>query len=143
MLGEYASIQVLVLHDVGPTLQSAIDLIKSLPLLSDLYTAAPTFEGLGQGIDMAELPDYVRSTFVPVGQRFRCWHFGHEEEINCKKLATFMLLLALVCPSFDYVALRKDYRERFMKVIKEKITEPGFIQYAPRLRRLLFDGWRG
>ncbi|KAJ2579324.1 hypothetical protein GGH95_003165, partial [Coemansia sp. RSA 1836] len=106
-------------------LKNAISLIKSLALLSDLYTAAPTFDELGQGINMAELPDYVRSTYAPVGQQFRCWQFGYKEEIAYEELATFMLLLALVCPSFDYVALSKDHREPFMEVMKRMITEPG------------------
>ncbi|KAJ2461609.1 hypothetical protein GGF42_000081 [Coemansia sp. RSA 2424] len=99
MLGKHASIQVLALPNVSLSLWSTISLIKSLPLLSDLYTAATTFDGLGQGIAMAELPDYVRSTYAPVGQRLRCWHFGHNVEIDYEGIATFMLLLALVCPS--------------------------------------------
>ncbi|KAJ2506166.1 hypothetical protein IWW47_001716, partial [Coemansia sp. RSA 2052] len=74
---------------------------------------------------MAELPDYVRSTYAPVGQRFQCWCIDHEEEIDYEELATFVLLLALVCPSFDYVALSKDHREPFMEVMEEMITEPG------------------
>ncbi|KAJ2508790.1 hypothetical protein IWW47_000424 [Coemansia sp. RSA 2052] len=142
MLGKHASIQILVLPKVSLSLWSAINLIKSLALLSDLYTAAPTFDELGQGINMAELPDYVRSTYAPVGQQFRCWQFGYKEEIVYEELATFMLLLALVCPSFDYVALSKDHREPFMEVMKRMITEPGFVHYAPRLRRLLFNGWK-
>ncbi|KAJ2458912.1 hypothetical protein GGF42_001779 [Coemansia sp. RSA 2424] len=143
VLGKHASIQVLVLHNVSLTFCDAINLIKSLPLLSDLHTAVPTFDGLGQGIDMAELPDYVRSTYAPVGQRFRCWRINHKEEIDYEELATFVLLLALVCPSFDYFAVSKDNREPFMEVVEEMITEPEFIHYAPRLRRLLFGGWYG
>ncbi|KAJ2331348.1 hypothetical protein GGI00_003289 [Coemansia sp. RSA 2681] len=143
VLGKHASIQVLVLHNVSLTFCDAINLIKSLPLLSDLHTAVPTFDGLGQGIDMAELPDYVRSTYAPVGQRFRCWRIDHKEEIDYEELATFVLLLALVCPSFDYFAVSKDNREPFMEVVEEMITEPEFIHYAPRLRRLLFGGWYG
>ncbi|KAJ2460556.1 hypothetical protein GGF42_000764 [Coemansia sp. RSA 2424] len=141
MLGKHASIQVLVLHDACLSFCDAINLIKSLLLLSDLHTAAPTFDGFGQGIAMAELPDYVRSTYAPVGQRFRFWHFGHGVEIDYEELATFMLLLALVCPSFDYVAASTYCREPFMNAMKRMISEPGFIHYAPRLRRLLFDGW--
>ncbi|KAJ2634210.1 hypothetical protein GGF44_003577, partial [Coemansia sp. RSA 1694] len=87
-LAKYASIRVLVLPKVRLSFWSAITLIKSLPLLSDLHTAAPTLDGLGQGIDMAELPDYVRSTYAPVGQRFRCWCLGYDAQINFKELAT-------------------------------------------------------
>ncbi|KAJ2457849.1 hypothetical protein GGI03_005985 [Coemansia sp. RSA 2337] len=73
------------------------------------------------GITLDELPEHIISNYAP--------------------MATCILLLALACPNFDYAAIDTVHRERFMKVMQEKIDGPGFSQDAPRLRRLLFNGW--
>ncbi|KAJ2459067.1 hypothetical protein GGF42_001691 [Coemansia sp. RSA 2424] len=143
LLGNHTTIQVLYIPDVTLSIWDAFDLIKSLPLLSDLRAAAPTLGEPPQGIDMTELPEYVRSTYAPMGMRFRCWNFGYDDFDNYQELATCMLLLALACPNFDYAAVDRSNRKPFMKATREKIAEPGFSKYAPRLQRLLFDGWNG
>ncbi|KAJ2334738.1 hypothetical protein GGI00_001709, partial [Coemansia sp. RSA 2681] len=142
LLGNHTTIQVLSILNVWLSIWDAFDLIKSLPLLSDLRAAATTLDELPQGIDMTELPEYVRSTYTPMGVRFRCWHFGYDAFDNYQELATCMLLLALACPNFDYAAVDRSSRKPFMKAVREKIAEPGFTKYAPRLQRLLFDGWK-
>ncbi|KAJ2071771.1 hypothetical protein GGH13_003144, partial [Coemansia sp. S155-1] len=136
VLGTYACIQVLSLPGTCVSIWQAISLIKSLPLLSDLTTGAPRLGELPQGVSPADLPDYVRSNYAPMGKRFRCWHTYYCYEDNIAVIATVVLLLALACPNFDYVALDVDRkRERFMKAAQEKIAEPGFSQDAPRLRQ--------
>ncbi|KAJ2494538.1 hypothetical protein IWW47_004560 [Coemansia sp. RSA 2052] len=143
LLGNHTTIQVMYITTVSLSLWNALELIKLLPLLSDLYAATPTLGELPQGINMTELPEYVRSAYAPMGVRFRCWNFGYDAFDNYQELATCMLLLALACPNFDYAAVNHSNRKPFMKAVREKIAEPGFSKYAPRLQRLLFDGWNG
>ncbi|KAJ2337131.1 hypothetical protein GGI00_000431 [Coemansia sp. RSA 2681] len=139
LFGNHASIQVLDFFVVRMSFWDAFDLIKSLPLLSDLYASAPAIAEPSHGVTAADLPDHVRLTYAPMNQRFRCWHFRLSSPTNYAELATHMLLLALACPNFDYVAMEVHSREPFMKAMREKIAEPGFSDYAPRLQRLLFD----
>ncbi|KAJ2331509.1 hypothetical protein GGI00_003221 [Coemansia sp. RSA 2681] len=143
LLDNHSTIQVLSIPNVLMSIWDAFDLIKSLPLLSDLHASAPTLGEPPQGIDVTELSEYVRSTYAPMGVRFRCWHIGYNGFGNYQELATCMLLLALASPNFDYAAVDRSNRKPFMKAMREKIAEPGFSKYAPRLQRLLFDGWDG
>ncbi|KAJ1660530.1 hypothetical protein GGF38_003915 [Coemansia sp. RSA 25] len=144
LLGNHSTIQILYIPNVPLSIWDAFDLLKSLPLLCDLHAAAPTLNEPPQGIDMTELPEYVRSTYAPMGVRFRCWHIGYITPDIPQELATCMLLLALACPNFDYAAVvDRSRRKPFMKAMRKKIAEPGFSKYAPRLQRLLFDGWDG
>ncbi|KAJ2748458.1 hypothetical protein GGI19_006106, partial [Coemansia pectinata] len=41
-----------------------------------------------------------------------------------------VLLLALACPNFDYMAVGKKHRELFMKAMQEIIAEPEFSHDA-------------
>ncbi|KAJ1670587.1 hypothetical protein GGF38_001419 [Coemansia sp. RSA 25] len=143
LLSNHATLQVLYIPNVPLSIWDAFAIIKSLPLLSDLRATAPTLGEPSHGIDMTELPEYVRSTYAPMGVRFRCWHFGYDGFDNYQELATCMLLLALACPNFDYAAVDYSKRRPFMKAVREKIAEPVFSKYASRLQRLLFDGWKG
>ncbi|KAJ2802440.1 hypothetical protein H4S07_004690, partial [Coemansia furcata] len=142
MLGDHGCIQTLSLPGTTLSLIEAFSLIKSLPLLSGLHTPPLTVGEPPQGVSIAMLPGYVRLTYAPIGKRFRCWHVQADwgTEVNYVEMATFMLLLALACPNFDYAAVERKHREPFMKAMTEKIDEPGFNQDAPRLRRLLFHG---
>ncbi|KAJ2835438.1 hypothetical protein FBU31_001620 [Coemansia sp. 'formosensis'] len=141
MLGDHDCIQTLSLPDTSLSLMEAIELIKSLPLLSDLHTWELAIGEFPQGISTAMLPGYVRATYSPIGKRFRCWHVNIEgaREKTYVEIATCMLLIALACPNFDYAAVKRKYREFFMMAMEEKINEPEFSQDAPRLRRLLFN----
>ncbi|KAJ2639814.1 hypothetical protein GGF44_002637 [Coemansia sp. RSA 1694] len=143
MLGNHDRLQVLSLYSAALSFWDIVNLIKSLPLLSDLETGDPTMDKLPQGITLARFPEYARSTYAPMGKRFRCWHITFSPISKLGNLATCVLVLALICPNFDYAAVDGRHREQFMQEMKKQIAEPGFIQYAPRLRRLLFDGWRG
>ncbi|KAJ2110568.1 hypothetical protein GGI16_000238 [Coemansia sp. S142-1] len=142
ILKNHGSIQILSLPHMPLSIWQAITLVDSLPLLSDLSTKAPVLGELPQGLSIAELPEYVRSNYAPMSKRFRCWHVYDWPEHDYKEIATCVLLLALACPNFDYAALYEDYREPFMRVMQDKIAEPEFSQDAPRLRRLLFNGWK-
>ncbi|KAJ2040113.1 hypothetical protein GGI03_000901 [Coemansia sp. RSA 2337] len=139
MLYNHVSIQVLSIPDVQMSIWDAIALIESLPLLSDLCAMAPTLGELTRCIKEDRLPDYVRETYGLKANRFRCWRITGN--CNHRELATCMLLLALVCPNFDYAAVDRGQRRHFMEVMEEMINEPGFRQDTPRLRRLLFNGW--
>ncbi|KAJ2097029.1 hypothetical protein GGI09_004056 [Coemansia sp. S100] len=137
MFKNHGCIQILSLPYMPLSIWQAITLVESLPLLLDLTTRAPVLGKLPQGLSIAELPEYVRSNYAPMGKRFRCWHFYDRPEHEYKEIATCVLLLALACPNFDYAGF--DYRchEPFMKVMQDKIAEPEFSQDAPRLRRLI------
>ncbi|KAJ2826300.1 hypothetical protein FBU31_003483, partial [Coemansia sp. 'formosensis'] len=133
MLRNHGCIQTLSLPDTTLSLMVAFSLIKSLPLLSDLHTSPLTVGEPPQGVSMAMLPSHVRLTYAPMGKRFRCWHVKADwgTEVNYVEMATFMLLLALACPNFDYAAVERKHREPFMKAMEEKIDEPVFNQDEP------------
>ncbi|KAJ2104878.1 hypothetical protein GGI16_002589 [Coemansia sp. S142-1] len=142
-LKHHGCIQILSLPSTPLSIWQAITLVESLLLLSDLQTKAPVLGELPQGLSIAELPEYVRSNYAPMGKRFRCWQVYDRPEHEYKEIATCVLLLALACPNFDYAVF--DYsrcREPFMKVMQDVIAEPEFNQDAPRLRHLIFNGWK-
>ncbi|KAJ2891588.1 hypothetical protein IWW38_003555 [Coemansia aciculifera] len=134
----YANIQVLSLPNTHVTIWDVMTIIKSLPLLSHLTTWPPVLGSHPQGVVTAnELPKYVRSTYTSIGWRFRCWHFRFDLGQPFNETATCLLLLALVCPSFDLLSNRDLRSPRFIKKMKKLIDKPGFQQDAPRLLRLL------
>ncbi|KAJ2460648.1 hypothetical protein GGF42_000701, partial [Coemansia sp. RSA 2424] len=143
VLGNHDRLQVLSLYSATLSFWDIVNLIKSLPLLSDLKTGNPTMDELPRGVTLAQLPGYARSTYAPMGKRFRCWHINFSPSIRLGNLATCVLVLALVCPNFDYAAVDGRHCEQFMQEMKKQIAEPWFSPGAPRLRRLLFNGWRG
>ncbi|KAJ2103374.1 hypothetical protein GGI09_000706 [Coemansia sp. S100] len=144
MLKDHGCIQILSLPDTSLSLWDVISLVKLLPFLSDLHTPPMSGSELPQDISMATLPGYIRATYGSIGGRFRFWHIETEwrTELYYVEAATFVLLLALVCPNFDYAAMDKTHRIPFMSAMKKKIADPEFTQDAPRLRRLLFNGWK-
>ncbi|KAJ2076099.1 hypothetical protein GGH13_000141 [Coemansia sp. S155-1] len=142
MFGAYTCIQVLNLENFHLELWDTIALIKALPLLSDLRA---TFSVLGprpDGVSEPELPAYVIANYYPMGKRFRCWCIEFEtfelhvfrEAVHC------VLLLALVCPNFDYAAVPRGEREVVMAYMNEMIATDAFRPHASQLRRLLFGG---
>ncbi|KAJ2019835.1 hypothetical protein GGI14_001292 [Coemansia sp. S680] len=143
MLKDHGCIQILSLPDTSLSLWDVISLVKSLPFLSDLHTQPMSGSELPQDISMDTLPGYIRATYGSIGRRFRCWHIETEwrTELNYVEAATFILLLALVFPNFDYAAIDKTHCIPFMSAMKKKIADPEFSQDAPRLSRLLFNGW--
>ncbi|KAJ2748566.1 hypothetical protein GGI19_006061, partial [Coemansia pectinata] len=73
ILNDYTNIQALSFPAAHLSFWEAVTLIKSLPLLSDLCTGNPALGEIPQGATEADLPEYVRSTYAPMGKRFRCW----------------------------------------------------------------------
>ncbi|KAJ2886728.1 hypothetical protein H4R27_000425 [Coemansia aciculifera] len=140
-LGSHACIQVLSLPTLHPDLWQIISLIKSLPLLSDLHTSFPCLGPIPDGVDLDELPEHIISNHAPIGRIFRCWHLNKYFVTNFTDLTVCVLLLALVCPNFDYAATSSYERKWFMEMLEKDIDSDRFKPYAPRLRRLLFNGW--
>ncbi|KAJ2028725.1 hypothetical protein IWW57_002025, partial [Coemansia sp. S610] len=140
VFGEYACIQVLQLPSLLLNLWDAIALVKALPLLSDLYAPCPDLGPLPHGVAKHKLPAYVIANYAPMGKHFRCWHLESLDHGSTKKVVRCILLLALVCPSFDYAAIDPFNRQSFMAHMKQLITTDGFRPHALRLRRLLFGG---
>ncbi|KAJ2813145.1 hypothetical protein FBU31_007483, partial [Coemansia sp. 'formosensis'] len=142
VFGEYAEIQVLELPSTPLTFWDVIELTKALPLLSDLRTYFSPGADLPDGLTEAELPAYVCKNYYPAGKRFRCWQLLILQGQNFEFAAKSVLLLALACPSFDYVAVPAANRPLFMAHMKKMIRTNEFKEHAPRLRRLLFGGWK-
>ncbi|KAJ2864667.1 hypothetical protein GGH94_002757 [Coemansia aciculifera] len=114
LLGSNGNIQYLSIPHTSLTFWNVVTLVKSLPLLSDLYTGTPSLRIFPQGITEEKLPDYVRATYAPMGQRFRCWHISNEDYPN--EVALSVLLLALICPNFDYAAMEWYRSNGFMDI---------------------------
>ncbi|KAJ2255696.1 hypothetical protein GGI13_001497 [Coemansia sp. RSA 455] len=140
--GGHSSIQVLSIKSTKLDIWQAISLVKSLPLLSDLTAPFPRIGAMPYGVTRAELPKYMTSTYSPMGERFRCWHLQYCTDEDQTGDVEWMLLLALICPNFDYVATGQERRESFMEDLEWYIDLERFSSYAPRLRRLLFNGWQ-
>ncbi|KAJ2909926.1 hypothetical protein GGI21_001386 [Coemansia aciculifera] len=138
VLGNYPNIRVLNFPDLQLTIWEAFDLIGSLPQLLNLRTRAPKLGNPIKGDSNDELPGYVRFTYAPMGMWFRYWVFDKVWDRKLANLATCVLLLALVCPNFDYAVVDRAHHNPFMKALKATIKKPEFSPDAPRLRRLLF-----
>ncbi|KAJ2040076.1 hypothetical protein GGI03_003530 [Coemansia sp. RSA 2337] len=140
LLNDNPYIQVLSLPNVPLTFWDVIDLVKSLPLLTDLYAYPMGFGPLPSGVAKSKLPEYVRSKYAPMGERFRCWYLKLHIITDLPLAVKCVLLLALVCPNFDYAAIEPSNRVEFMELMKKAISSKEFKPYRPRLRRLLFRG---
>ncbi|KAJ2750415.1 hypothetical protein GGI19_005120 [Coemansia pectinata] len=68
-----------------------------------------------------------------MGKRFRYWHVETSwfRDVNYVEAATCVLLLALICPNFDYAAVDKFNRKPFMRAMQKKIVEPGHSPAGP------------
>ncbi|KAJ2860204.1 hypothetical protein GGH94_005656 [Coemansia aciculifera] len=137
LLGNNACTQVMSLPNWSPELWDVVTLIKLLSLLSDLRTLSPILGPIPDGVTLDELPEHIISNYAPMGRRFRCWYITAILVQNYSDLATCVLLPALACPNFTYVATRHICHEELLKAMKEKISEPGFSQYEPCLQPLL------
>ncbi|KAJ2055507.1 hypothetical protein GGI17_006629 [Coemansia sp. S146] len=141
LLGDYSCIQVLSLPYTAMDLWDVIALVKALPLLADVHTEFSKPEAWPSGISDQHLPAHVIANYAPMGERFRCWRLEiYDAEV--KVAVKCVLLLALVCPNLDYAAVSANRRELFMAHMKKAISLNGYRQHAPRLRRLLFGGWK-
>ncbi|KAJ2810502.1 hypothetical protein H4S07_002637 [Coemansia furcata] len=140
LLGDHLCIQALSLTNVPLSFWDVIVVVKSLPFLTDFYAYPQSCELLPYGVTKSKLPAYVRSTYAPLSQRFRCWHLKCYICTNLAVTVRCVLLLALVCPSFDYAAIPPSYCVAFMELMKKAIAAKEFKPYASRLHRLLFLG---
>ncbi|KAJ2088811.1 hypothetical protein GGI13_002723 [Coemansia sp. RSA 455] len=138
IFSNYPNIQVLDLSDIFLPFWDTITLIKSIPLLSDLHIMTPYIIQLPANVKDKELPAYMLSNFTPMGQRFRCWHISKASgpiitSVRC------VLLLALICPNFDYCVPPKDEFREYMDEFKIVINSGGFKDHAHRLQRFLLS----
>ncbi|KAJ1670768.1 hypothetical protein GGF38_001291 [Coemansia sp. RSA 25] len=140
VLREHSCIQVLTFFGLELNIWDVIALVKALPLLTDLYTAASVLGPLPNGMPKHKLPAYVIENCALASKRFRCWNFFCNAESEIKGSVRCVLLLALACPDFDYAAVNLASRELFMAYMKKMIVTDGFRPYKTRLRRLLFGG---
>ncbi|KAJ2694486.1 hypothetical protein H4218_005584 [Coemansia sp. IMI 209128] len=134
-------IEVIELPQTGLSILEVISLVKALPLFRHLHSKVRPGYVLPSDISRHKLPAYMIETYSPIGQRFRCWRINADPDLSFEITVQWALLLALVCPNLDYVAVSSNARELFMAYMKEMIATNGFRQHATRLRRLLFGGW--
>ncbi|KAJ2074986.1 hypothetical protein GGH13_000931 [Coemansia sp. S155-1] len=133
LLGRYGNIQYLSIPNTSLSFWTVITLIKSLPLLSDLHTGPPLVVLGPPGVKEEKLPKYVQATYAPIKKRFRCWYISSGQ--YTRQLATSVLLLALICPSFTHVAAAESTNQRkFIEAIEWQLAMPEFEEYARRLR---------
>ncbi|KAJ2065513.1 hypothetical protein GGI17_000326 [Coemansia sp. S146] len=107
-LGDCRSIQVLSLANLTLDLWRVINLIKALPLLSDLHTLPPSLGPIPAGVSLANLLAHMCANYSPMGERFRCWHVEEYYSGDAVEIAKCVLLLALACPNFNYAAPSAD-----------------------------------
>ncbi|KAJ2112781.1 hypothetical protein IW146_004365 [Coemansia sp. RSA 922] len=138
IFGGFPNIQILDISDVRLELWEAITLINSLPLLSDLHTEVVWLSEFPTIAQADELPIYVLAKYAPMGQRFRCWHVNGYG-LFANKTVECVLLVALICPNFDYCVPPKDQFAQFMEELETCIRLDEFKDHEPRLRRLLFN----
>ncbi|KAJ2755102.1 hypothetical protein GGI19_001916 [Coemansia pectinata] len=99
----FTDIRILSLSNTCLEFWDVVYLIESLPNLSYLYTNSPRFGRMPRGVTVRKLPAYVISKYAPMSERFRCWHFVYGYDSRPNEMARCVLLLALVCPNFDYI----------------------------------------
>ncbi|KAJ2252380.1 hypothetical protein GGI13_003317 [Coemansia sp. RSA 455] len=140
-IGEHKCIQVLELPRTSMHILDIIALLKALPLRSHLHSKALLTDPLPNDIPEHEIPAYMIANYSPMGKQFRCWRINNSPNFNYQITVRWALLLALICPNLDYVAMLADYRELFMAHMQKMIASSGYRQHVTRLRRLLFGGW--
>ncbi|KAJ2024149.1 hypothetical protein IWW57_003851 [Coemansia sp. S610] len=138
---EHPWISVLALSDMRLELWDGLDVVKSLPQLTDLHTDGITFDEMPHGVTADELPDYVVATYGSASERFRCWHIIDYRTGGCDVLASCVLLLALACPSFSYIAHPYSSRIQVYEPMVNMSKSARFEPYMPRLERL-FSKWK-
>ncbi|KAJ2875550.1 hypothetical protein GGH93_001498 [Coemansia aciculifera] len=141
LLAECPWIKVLLLSDIRLELWDALNLVKSLPLLTDLHTDGITLNVMPDGITADELPTYVVTTYGSASERLRCWHIINFRSGGYDVLASCVLLLALACPNFDYISHPFSLRKQILEPMVNISNTAQFEQHKPRLERL-FSKWQ-
>ncbi|KAJ1825272.1 hypothetical protein LPJ60_000113 [Coemansia sp. RSA 2675] len=135
----YTGIQVLELPNTYVSLWDTIALVKSLSVLWGLRTMAPTLGPIPAGTTLLKLPVYVLATYGTINERFRRWNVNTTQSGMPKDTVRCVLLLALICPSLDFVLPPIFRQKSFVSQLKKLIGTGGFKQHKPRLQRLLPD----
>ncbi|KAJ2402144.1 hypothetical protein GGF41_007615, partial [Coemansia sp. RSA 2531] len=128
----------LSLNGTNFTLLTVIKLVKALPLLSDLYSDYPV---LDRSIAVFDWPAIIASSvkkYAPLSKRFKFWCFSSRGNLT-KEMVQCVLLLAVLCPSFNYAMSSGDNQMEFMLLARKVIASPGFKNYEQRLKRVLPD----
>ncbi|KAJ2459543.1 hypothetical protein GGF42_001402 [Coemansia sp. RSA 2424] len=133
---DHSCVQVLVLMETSLELWDILACVKELPLLSDLHCITLGLGPMPKGVSEDTLPSFVRSTYAPMGKRFRFWSYFRMPQVSLETVAECALLLALACPNFDYASPGYEHGP-FMANMMDLIASDRFQPYAPRLRRLL------
>ncbi|KAJ2458034.1 hypothetical protein GGF42_002321 [Coemansia sp. RSA 2424] len=133
----YSDIRILSLSGTCVRFWDVVALINSLPNLEYLVTDAPTLGPMPKGVSFAKLPAYVLSKYAPMSERFRRWH-----SLGCRlyeesEVAKCVLLLALLCPNFDYIDPFYYEIPTFMQHMNRIAAMQGFKKHKQRLQRLL------
>ncbi|KAJ2067559.1 hypothetical protein GGI08_001317 [Coemansia sp. S2] len=142
--GNHMYIQVLSLAFTQLNFLDVVTLVKSLPLLSDLISNPPTLGQLPSAVTLDMFPADLANLYatrMPVNERFRCWRFFYFIRDCVVDTAICVLLLALICPNFDYATPSFTERKKFMQQMEAFIFSDTLKPYEPRLRRMLFNGW--
>ncbi|KAJ2076000.1 hypothetical protein GGH13_000213 [Coemansia sp. S155-1] len=134
----HPSIQTLSLNGTNFTLLTVIKLVKALPMLSDLYSDYPM---LDRSIAVFDWPAIIASSvkrYAPLNKRFKFWCFSSRGRLT-KEMVQCVLLLAVLCPNFNYAMSSGDNQMEFMLLARKIIASPGFKNYEQRLKRVLPD----
>ncbi|KAJ2460559.1 hypothetical protein GGF42_000767 [Coemansia sp. RSA 2424] len=133
----FACIQILILPFFYPELWDVVALVKELPLLSDLQTSVVILGPMPIGVTKSELPEYLITTYAPIGKRFQCWKFDYECHDDDSNIAECVFLLALVCPNFTFAGLILRSAAEYKMMLEAAITSDMFRKYASRLQCFL------
>ncbi|KAJ2061212.1 hypothetical protein GGI17_003247 [Coemansia sp. S146] len=117
----YAYIQSLTIQFTQLTFADAITLIRSLPLLSVLCARYPVIGPIPNDVAIVNLPTYNAVQILA-------------EEFEA---AVCVLMLALVCPNFDFVIPASLVVKSFKAQLELVIGVWRVEEHEPRLRRLL------
>ncbi|KAJ2744740.1 hypothetical protein GGI20_002709 [Coemansia sp. BCRC 34301] len=140
LLHECTRIQVLELPNTNISFWDTINLVKSLPALSDLHTMPPSMGAVPVSTTLAKLPKYVLANYASVNKRFWCWRFNMGRGGGQVAVAArCALLMALICPRLDFAPVPPARRESFMAQMRRLIATQAFKQHASRLQRLLIE----
>ncbi|KAJ2066515.1 hypothetical protein GGI03_001244 [Coemansia sp. RSA 2337] len=135
----FTDIRTLSLSNTCPAFWDVVSLITRLPNLSYLCTNSPRFGWMPSGVTVRKLPAFVISKYAPMSERFRRWHFDYEYNCKPSEIARCVLLLALVCPNFDFINPHYYRHPWLMSHMKRVAGLQGFKDHTKRLLRLLTE----
>ncbi|KAJ2745566.1 hypothetical protein GGI20_002053 [Coemansia sp. BCRC 34301] len=121
----HQSIQTLNLGNTNLALIIVLKLIEALPQLSVLQSGCPQIGIMFATLHWLELMSVFVMKFVPLSTRFRLWHFEAGEKTSMEMVQCVMLV-ALVCPNFDYAISSANHQHQFMALARAVIALPGF-----------------